>query len=185
VHSIVPAAGAVLWLLACVALTKARPGGQLRRLVVLTAAVAGALLIATLATAFVHNTLYADVLTSISFLATLQCFAATMAEFAFDLHEGALERSWENTGRCLVVVDVAAVLVALAWAANVVERRQSGRFRLTAVGLAPVGTSGQVCLVLFALVLAVGAGAFLWSTWLTYAWSGAGDVKSPRATSDS
>src|SRR5262249_46654627 len=137
--SIATVLGAIMWLLACVALSRAQPKAQARRLIVLTGAVSLGMLAAALAKLVVDNTLWPEVLTAISFLATLQCFAATLCEIAHDVRAPALERSWITTGRLLVAVDVAAVLVAIAWATNIVERRSRGRFRVTDVDLGPVG----------------------------------------------
>jgi hypothetical protein len=178
----VPAVGAVLWLLSCLSIARANPPGQARRLVVMTLAVAAALLTASIVGLLVNNTLYPDVLASLAFLAILQCFAATIAELAYDLHETELERAWETTGRLLVVVDVASVLLALAWAANVVERRSYGRFRLTEVGLAPVGTSGRLCLAVFTIVAAVGGAHFVLSAWRTWSWARRTDETAPIAS---
>ncbi len=170
-HSPVPAAGAVLWCCAAVALARSKPRGPARRLVVLTAAVTASLLVASLAASFVDNTLYPDVLASLAFLATLQCFAATLAEIASAVDLPALERAWEITGRLLVVVDAASALFAVAWAANLVERRAAGRFRITAVGLVPLGVSGHVVASIFTLVLAVAGASFAWSAWRTWSWA--------------
>src|SRR5689334_3256904 len=121
--SIATVLGALLWLIACVALARARPRAQARRFIVLTAAVSTGMLVASIAKLVVDNTLWPEVLTAITFLATLQCFAAALCEIGHDLGEPGLERTWVTTGRLLVVVDAAAVLLAIAWAANIVERR--------------------------------------------------------------
>jgi hypothetical protein len=169
--SFAPVLGALLWLLACIALARSRPRGQARRLVVTTAAVVVALLAASIMELVVDNTLVPEVLAAIAFLATLQCFAATMAEVSYDLSLHGLEMSWELTGRFLVAVDVASVAVAVAWATNIVERRPKGWFRVTDVDLAPVNTVGRVALALYAIVLAAGAGAFVLSTLRAWSWS--------------
>jgi hypothetical protein len=165
--SIATLIGALLWLIACVALARARPRAQARRFIVLTGAVAGGMLVASIAKLVVDNRLWPEVLTAIAFLATLQCFAAALCEIGHDVDEPTLERTWITTGRLLVVVDVATVLIAIAWATNIVERRSRGRFRVTEVGLGPVGNQGRACLAAFVLVLAVVGAHFLYSLWVT------------------
>jgi hypothetical protein len=165
--SIATTLGALLWLTACAALALARPRAQARRFIVLTGTVATGMLVASVAIFVVDNTLWPEVLTAIAFLATLQCFAAALCEIGHDLGEPVLERSWITTGRLLVVVDVATVLIAIAWGTNVVERRSRGRFRVTQVSLTPVGNAGRACLAAFVLVLAVVGAHFLVSLWRT------------------
>src|SRR5689334_5445503 len=159
--------GALLWLLSCVALARGRPRAQARRLVVLTGAVSLAMFAASVLKLVVDNTLVPELIAAVSFLATLQCFAAAMAEITYDLGDHFLEMSWEFTGRLLVVVDVASVGLAIAWATNVVERRSRGRFRVTDVDLGPIHNLGRVVLGLFVVVLVVAGGHFLMSTWRT------------------
>jgi hypothetical protein len=158
---------ALLWLVACGAIARAQPRAQARRFVVLTAAVAAGMLVASIAELVVDNTLWPEVLAAIALLATLQCFAAALCEIGHDVGDPALERTWITTGRLLVVVDVATLLLAVAWAANIVERRTRGRFRVTGVGLGPVGNTGRACLSAFVLVLAVVGAHFLVSLWRT------------------
>jgi hypothetical protein len=165
--SIATLVGALLWLVACVALARARPRAQARRFIVLTGAVAGGMLIASIAKLVVDNKLWPEVLTAVAFLATLQCFAAALCEIGHDLGDPKLERTWITTGRLLVVVDIASVLLAVAWALNIVERRSRGRFRVTEVSLGPVGNAGRACLAAFVLVLALVGAHFLYSLWLT------------------
>jgi hypothetical protein len=165
--SIASTLGALLWLVACVALARARPRAQARRFIVLTGAVASGMLVASIAKLVVDNTLWPEVLTAIAFLATLQCFAAALCEIGHDLGEPALERTWITTGRLLVVIDIATVLLAIAWATNLVERRSRGRFRVTEVSLGPVGNAGRACLAAFVIVLAVVGAHFLVSLWRT------------------
>jgi hypothetical protein len=169
--SIAPLIGAALWLLGCVALVRGRPRAQARRLVVTTTAVVVALLVASIMELGAENTLVPEVLAAVAFLATLQCFAATLAEIAFDLRVDRLETTWESTGRFLVVVDAASVVVAAAWAANLVERRQHGAFRVTDIDLAPAGAAGAVLLAVYAAILAVAAGSFVLSAWRTWSWA--------------
>jgi hypothetical protein len=165
--SIATVLGALMWLLACVALSRTQPRAQARRLIVMTAAVSLGMLVAAIAKLMVDNTLWPEVLTAIAFLATLQCFAAALCEIGHDAGDAALERTWITTGRLLVVVDVAAVLLAVAWAANIVERRSRGRFRVTDVDLGPVGNAGRACLAAFVVVLAVVGVHFVVSLWRT------------------
>ena len=165
--SIATVLGALLWLVACAALARARPRAQARRYIVLTAALATGMLVASIAIFLVDNTLWPEVLAAITFLATLQCFSAALCEIGHDLGEPALERTWVTTGRLLVVVDVVTVLLTIAWAANLVERRTHGRFRVTQVGLGPVGNAGRACLAAFVLVLAIVGVHFLVSLWRT------------------
>jgi hypothetical protein len=169
--SLAPTLGAVLWLLACVALARARPRGQARRLVVTTAAVIAAMLAASIMELVVDNALIPEVLGAVAFLAVMQCFAATMAEISYDIGLPRHEMNWERTGRLLVVVDVASLAIAVAWATNLVERRQSGRFRVTDVDLAPVNAAGRIALVVYVLVLATAAGHFVLSTWQAWRWA--------------
>jgi hypothetical protein len=169
--SLAPVIGALLWLLACVAFARARLRGRARRLVVTTAAMVVALLVASIMELLVDNTLVPEVLAAIAFLATLQCFAAAMAEISHDRRLHRREQSWELTGRFLLVVDIASVGVAIGWATNVVERRPSGWFRVTDADLAPVNTPGRVCLALYAIILAAGAGHFVLSTCRASSWA--------------
>jgi hypothetical protein len=173
-RSLAPVLGAFLWLLACVALARGKPRGEARRLVVTTSAVSVALLAACIVELFADNELVPEVLAAISFLATLQCFAATMAEVSYDVGSHVHEMSWEMTGRILVAVDIASVGVAVAWATNLVERRETGRFRVTDVDLAPVGNAGRVVLGLFVVVGAVAAVHFVTSAWRSWSWAGTG-----------
>jgi hypothetical protein len=170
-QSIAPVVGALFWLVACHGLARASAGGQARRLVVTTTAVAVTLLAATLVELLADDAVLPEAVAALSFLVTLQCFAATMAEIT---HEGRLPdlcRSWERTGRVLVAVDGATAVLAVAWATNLVERRDDGALRATDVDLAPVGTIGRVVLVVWALVVALGGAHFLASTYRTWTWA--------------
>jgi hypothetical protein len=173
-RSLAPVLGATLWLLACLALARGRPRGQARRLVVTTSAVSVALLAACIVELFADNPLVPEILAAISFLATLQCFAAAMAEVSYDVGSHLHEMSWELTGRILVAVDIVSVGVAAAWATNRVERRPAGRFRVTDVDLAPVGNAGWVVLGLFVVVCALATGSFFWSAWRSWTWARTG-----------
>jgi hypothetical protein len=73
-----------------------------------------------------------------------------------------------------VAVDIAGVGVAVAWATNVVERRDAGRFRVTDVDLAPVGNGGRVVLVLFVVVCAAATAHFVMSAWRSWTWARTG-----------
>jgi hypothetical protein len=173
-RSLAPALGAFLWLIACLALARGRPRGQARRLVVTTTAVSVALLAACVVELFADNDLVPEILAAISFLATLQCFAATMAEISYDVGSHVHEMSWEHTGRFLVAVDIASVGVAITWATNIVERREAGRFRVTDVDLAPVGNAGRVVLGLFVVVCALATVSFVMSAWRSWRWARTG-----------
>src|SRR3954447_4834022 len=93
--SLAPVLGAVLWLLACLALARGRPRGQARRLVVTNAGVSVALLGATVVELFAGSSLVPEILGAVAFLATLQCFAATMAEISYDVGLHSQEMDWE------------------------------------------------------------------------------------------
>jgi hypothetical protein len=169
--SLAPVFGAVLWLVACLALARTRPRGQARRLVVTTAAVAVALLAASIIELVIDKPLVPEILAAVALLATMQCFAATMAEISYDLKLHRHEMSWELTGRFLFAVDIASMGVALAWATDLVERRSSGRFRVTDVDLAPVNVAGRACLIAYVAVLAVAGARFALSTGRMFMWA--------------
>jgi hypothetical protein len=169
--SLAPVFGAVLWLFACLALARARPRGQARRLVVTTAAVAAALLAASIVEMTIDKSLVPEILAAVALLATLQCFAATMAEISYDVGLHRYEMSWELTGRFLFAVDIASAAVAVAWALDVVERRSRGRFRVTDVDLAPVNVTGRLCLIAYAALLLAAGAHFALSTWRAYLWA--------------
>jgi hypothetical protein len=170
-QSVAPVVGALLWLLACAAIARAGPRGQARRLVVTTAAVTLALLTASAVELIADDVLVPEIVAAVAFLATVQCFAATMAEVTNDLRLGAESASWDRTGRFLVVLDVASVVVAVAWVRDVVERRADGAFRVSDVDLAPVGTFGRVVLGAFVTLAVVAAAHFFVSVWRTWAWA--------------
>ena len=163
--------GAVLWLFACTAIGRARPHAQARRLVVLTAATAIAMLAAAIAKFLVENTVVPDVIGAIAFVATLQCYAATLAEVTYDIGRHELEATWEMTGRFLIAVDVVGIATAVAWATQIVERRSRGRFRVSDIDLGPVGNPGRVVLGIVVVVCAAASAVFLLSAWRTWSWS--------------
>jgi hypothetical protein len=169
--SVAPVIGALLWLLACYGLVRAQPRGQARRLVVTTTAVVVALVAASVVELIADDALVSETMAAVALLATLQCFAATMAEMSYDLELHGQEMSWALTGRLLVAVDVASVGVAIAWLFNLVERRESGGFRATDVDLAPEIVAGRFVLVVWALVLVAAGAHFLYSTYRTWMWA--------------
>jgi hypothetical protein len=175
-RSVAPVIGAALWLVACVALVPTRPGAKARRLVVATAVGAAVLLAGSAAEVLVDRTLVPEFVAAVGFLATLQCFAATMTELAFDAHDDEREHIWSRAERVLAVVDVASAVVAVAWATNVVERRPRGRFRVTDLDLAPASALGRVVLAVYAVVLAVAATDVVLATVHTWRWAAQRDT---------